>query len=209
MAAIMAASMDSAAATPAALEDLEFELLLEALQRHVGFDFRGYEQGALRRKLRGLMLRRGLATVSALQDRALHDAATGAALLRALSVAPAALFDDPVCWASLRGLLANCLAASPLPKIWLAECAGAEEAWTLAILLQEQGLHARSEIFATSANAQLLAEAAQADFPAARLDAYAENYRRSGGSAVFADYFQVHNGRAALLPQLRSRITWS
>jgi len=199
-------------APTAALEELEFDLLLEALQRHFGFDFRGYEQARLRDKLRALMLRRGLTTVSALQDRALHDSAVGAALLRSLSPPPSALFDDPAHYASVRAILGRALPAVPLPKIWLAECAGAEEAWSMAILLHEQGLYGRTEIFATNANEQVLEEAADGThpaFPVARLDACEDNYRRSGGTARFADYFQIAGGRAALLPHLSKRITWA
>jgi chemotaxis protein methyltransferase CheR len=211
MVAPMGAPM-AAAVAAAALEELEFDLLLEALQRHFGFDFRGYEQARLRRRLRALMLERGVPTVSALQDRALHDGAAGAALLRALSAAPVAMFDDPVHYAGLRAVLARCVAASPLPKVWLAECAGAEEAWTVAILLHEQGLSERAGIFATSANEQLLAEAAEAcrsGFPAARLVAYEDNYRRSGGTARFADYFRIADGRATPLPHLSCPVTWA
>lgn len=207
MAALMATAMDATASDE--LETLEVELLLEALRRHVGHDFRGYERDGLRRRVRALMLARGLSTVSMLQDRALHDAATGDALLRALGTAPAVMFEDGSQARELREVLAGCLSPAPLPRLWLAECAGAEEAWSLAILLHEAGLAQRSEIFATCANEQLLAEAMAFDFPAERLAGYAENYRRSGGGADFAGYFEIAESRARLLPALRARITWA
>jgi chemotaxis protein methyltransferase CheR len=212
MAAPMAAPMMAAASATTTAEDietLEVELLLEALHRHAGHDFRGYERGGLRRRLHPLMQARGLATVSALQDRALHDAATGDALLRALGPAPSVMFEDPAQARELREVLAACLSPAPLPRVWLAECAGAEEAWSLAILLHEEGLAQRSEIFATCANEQLLAESMAFDFPAERLAGYAENHRRAGGNAPFADYFEIAGTRARLLPALRARITWA
>lgn len=195
--------------TPLATEELETDLLLEALFQRFGFDFRAYERSALKRKLHELMESRQLATVSQVQDRSLHDPGTRSALLRMLSVPPAYLFDDPHQARQLRAVLASSLRASAVPKVWLAECAGAEEAWSLAILLADEELHARTEIFATVANEEILAEIGGASIPMERMAEYQENYLKSGGKANLADYFEVRGKRAMLLPHLRSRITWA
>jgi chemotaxis protein methyltransferase CheR len=192
-----------------ALEELEIELLLEALFQRFGHDFRAYDRPALRRKLHGVMRQCALATVSSLQDRALHAPEVGSKLLRALSVPPAALFDDPEQARQLRIVLASCLRASAVPKVWLAECAGPGQAWSLAILLAEEQLHLRTEIYATVANEEMLAAASLASFPAERMEQYQESYFRSGGTAQLADYFDIQDGRATLLASLRSRITWA
>jgi chemotaxis protein methyltransferase CheR len=155
------------------------------------------------------MLGRGLQTVSSLQDRVLHDPGAGTGLLRALSVPPASLFDDPEQARQLRIVLASCLRASAVPKVWLAECAGPLEAWSLAILLAEEQLHLRTEIYATVANEEMLAAASLASFPAERMGEYQENYFKSGGTAQLADYFDVADGRATLLESLGNRITWA
>ncbi len=191
------------------IEELEIALLLEALLQRHGFDFRAFDRAAVRRKLHAAMRQHGLATVSALQERVLHQPQAGAALLRALGVAPAAMFDDVDEARRLRAVLGACLHGAAVPKVWLAECAGAGQAWTMAILLLEEQLHARTEVFASVASEQALAEAGDAAFPAARLAEYEANYRAAGGSARFADYFEVSDGRAALLPALRRRITWA
>lgn len=192
-----------------ATEELEIELLLEALFQRYGFDFRAYDRPAIRHKLRAVMQARGLHTVSSLQDRVLHEQDASAALLRAFSVQQAFLFDDPEQARQLRIVLAACLRASALPKVWLAECAGVEEAWSLAILLAEEQLHARTGIYATVANEELLAEAAGASIPMERMAECHENYLKSGGAGNLADYFEIKGKRATLLPHLRSRITWA
>lgn len=194
---------------PFATEELETDLLLEALFQRFGFDFRAYERGALKRKLHELMAHRGLATVSQVQDRSLHDPETRSALLRMLSVPPAYLFDDPHQARQLRAVLTACLRGCAVPRVWLAECAGAEEAWSLAILLADEGLLARTEIFATVANEDILAEIGDASIPTERMAEYRENYLKSGGKANLADYFDVKGKRAVLAPHLRSRITWA
>lgn len=190
-------------------QELETDLLLEALFLRFGFDFRAYERTALKRKLHELMREHALATVSQVQDRALHDPAIRSALLRALSVQPGFLFDDPQQARQLRSVLASSLRASAAPRVWLAECAGAEEAWSLAILLADEQLHGRTEIFATVANEELLGEMLEASIPMERMAEYQENYMKSGGSANLAAYFDISGKRAVLKPYLRSRITWA
>jgi chemotaxis protein methyltransferase CheR len=196
-------------ATELAIEELEIDLLLEALFQRHGFDFREYERAGLRRKLRALMDERSLATVSALQERVLHEPGAASAVLRALSVEAGALFDDPEHARLLRIVLGSSLRGSPLPKVWLAECAGIGEAWSLAIVLAEEKLYARTEIHATVANDEVLAAIREASLPAGQLAAFQDNYVLSGGTGNVAEYFEVRNGQATLLPRLRSRITWA
>ncbi|MDB5747605.1 MAG: Chemotaxis protein [Massilia sp.] len=192
-----------------AVEELEIELLLEAVHQRHGYDFRDYDRQLVRRKLLAAMEARALGTVSALQERVLHEPGAASAVLRALSVVPGALFDDPACARAARAVLGTSLRPVAVPKVWLPECAGIGEAWTLAILLQEEGLLARTEIFATLANDELLAEVRDATIDALDLPALQENYVLSGGSGALADYFELRDGRALLLPRLRARITWA
>jgi chemotaxis protein methyltransferase CheR len=192
-----------------ATEDLEVELLLEALFQRFGVDFREYARPGLRRKLFDLMREENLATVSALQERVLHEPGAASQVLRALAVSPAGLFDAPAHAQMLRSVLAPSLRASALPRVWLAECAGVGEAWTLAVVLAEERLAARTEVYATVSNDELLAEMRDATLPAEDLPRYQEHYERAGGSGRLADWFEVSGGRADLLPQLRNRITWA
>ena len=55
----------------------------------------------------------------------------------------------------------------------------------------------------------LSAEVRDATLDAATLPALQENYLQAGGAGRLADYFEVHDGRATLLPRLRGRITWA
>ncbi|WP_395399132.1 CheR family methyltransferase [Pseudoduganella sp. UC29_106] len=93
--------------------------------------------------------------------------------------------------------------------MWLADCAGAGQAWTLAIILHELGLLARTEIHATVSNDELLNEAADASLPAEALAAAQQHYVQAGGKGELSDYFTIHDGRAVLLPAMRCRISWA
>ena len=196
-------------ATLQATEDLEIELLLEALFQRFGFDFRGYDRNLLRRKLLALLRQRGLATVSALQEKLLHESGAALAVVRTLAVAGAPLFDRPDWVRRQRIALGDSLRPTALPRVWLAEPAGVGEAWTLAILLAEEKLYARTQVFATLASDELLAELRDATVPVAQLAEFQPQYEQSGGTGRLADYFEVANGEARLLPRLRERITWA
>ena len=209
MAALMGAGEELRRGTAPELEELELELLLEAIVRRFGFDFRLHERAPLKRKLFDFMQQRGQATLSQLQDQVLHDAATAGALLRALHVAPATLFDDPQEALLLRQAATASLHGVALPRVWLADCAGAGQAWSAAIMLADLGLLAHTEIHATVASDAMLDEAAAAWLPLAELERAEAAYRQAGGNARLADYFTQHGGRAVLAPALRSRITWS
>jgi chemotaxis protein methyltransferase CheR len=192
-----------------AVEDLEIDLLLEGVFRRFGYDFRDYQREPLRRKLHQLMQSDGLKTVSALQERVMHDAAASDALLRALSVRPAGLFDDPAHFLALRDALGPWLRSCPSPKVWIAECGSMEEASALAILLAEEEIYSKTRIFATVANEDLLQDAAKGGFAPDRFSEYEENYRRSGGRKALADYCVEDNGRMFFRPELLSHITWA
>lgn len=197
--------------SPSSVEELELELLLEALFQCHGYDFRGYDRTVVARKVQALRLHLGLATISALQALVLHDEEAYNALLRALYVAPALMFDDALEVSMLRLSLGVCLHGAALPRIWLADCAGAQQAWTLAILLEQEQLAQRTEIYATVASDTMLADALQASLPMARLDELQANYVRSGGVGKLIDYFDVDADglQAVLKPYLASRITWA
>lgn len=203
----MGANEELRRSTAPELEELELELLLEALVRRFGFDFRLHDRAPLKRKLFGFMQQHGLSTLSQLQDHVLHDPATAASLLRALHVPPAGLFDDAAEALMLRQAAEHSLRGVALPRIWLADCAGAGQAWTLAIILAEMGLLSHAEIYATVASDEMLEEAASAWLPEADLACAQEGYEQAGGKSRLANYFNVQGGRAILVPSLRSHIT--
>jgi chemotaxis protein methyltransferase CheR len=191
------------------LEDLEIDLLLEGVFRRYGHDFRGYQREPLRHRLHGLMQRDGLRTVSALQEQVLHDPDATNRLLHALTARQAALFDDPGYYQTLRQVLVPWLRSTPTPRIWVADCASAEEVCSLSILLAEEGLQERTQIYATAANEALLVEASSGHFDAERFGEYERNYLRSGGKAALEQYCGWRDGRRVFGATLLSNVTWA
>src|SRR5688572_8328657 len=103
-----------------ALEELEIDLLLEAIHRQHGFDFRGYARSSLRRRVRAVVAAECLATVSGLMERMLHDPACLDRLLLGLSVNVSAMFRDPRFFLAFRQHAVPLLRTYPFIRIWQA-----------------------------------------------------------------------------------------
>jgi chemotaxis protein methyltransferase CheR len=192
-----------------AIEELEIELLLEGVYRRFGHDFRGYRRESLKHKLHALMQSKGIRTVSALQEHILHQPEACNALLHALTARQVSLFDNPEYCNLLRHTLGVWLRSCPAPKIWLAECGSAEEIYSLAILLSEEQLYEKTQIYATSANEVLLHEAKSGIFDIERFARFEDHYRRSGGGRMLTDYVHESDNQLAVAEHMRSNITWA
>src|ERR1700722_6756796 len=76
-------------------EALETDLLLEAIYRHYGYDFREYASASLKRRIHNMLNSEHLATISGLQERVLHSPECMGRFLTTLSVNVTAVFRDP------------------------------------------------------------------------------------------------------------------
>lgn len=191
------------------VRELETDLLLEALYQLFGSDFRGYERPFIAAKLSAFMQAEGFATISAVQDRAIHDRAVASGLLHALTFRPAGAFDEARAFGSLRDLAEPLLRSYARPKIWIPECASAEEVFSLAILVEEAGVYDRAAIHATCSNPALLEEIKRGRFAPGRADEYERNYLASGGKSSFSEYWSKKRGHAVFDPELLRNITFS
>ena len=174
----------------AQLEALEIDLLLEGIYRCYGFDFRGYAPASLRRRVRNVLRTEGLATVSGLQERLLRDTACMERFVLGLTVNVTAMFRDPGFFlaACARDRPGGC-APARLSRVWDVGCSTGEEVYSVAILLQEEGLYERSRIYATDLNWAVLRQARDGVFPLSTMREYTANYLRAGGRRSFSEYY--------------------
>jgi chemotaxis protein methyltransferase CheR len=191
------------------LERLEIELLLEAIFRQYGFDFRSYAYSSIRRRIWKRIHAEELANVSALQERVLHDPATMERLLLDMSVNVTAMFRDPHFYRAIRSEVVPILRTYPFIRIWHAGCATGEEVYSMAILLEEEGLYDRARIYATDINEVVLQTAKAGIFPLDRMQEYTENYIRAGGKRAFSEYYTAKYDGALFSPHLRQNVVFS
>jgi len=191
------------------LEQLEIQLLLEAVYRHYGFDFREYAPASLKRRLERRMLAEGLATVSSLQDRVLHDPQVMERLLLDLSINVTSMFRDPAFYVSFRQRVVPLLRTYPFTRIWVAGCSSGEEVYSLAIMLSEEGLYDRTRIYATDINQAVLEQARAGVFPLDKMQEYTKNYLRAGGTRAFSEYYTAKYGGALFARSLTENVVFA
>ncbi len=191
------------------VEELELELLLEGVYRHYGYDFRNYARTSLRRRIAKLLQQENLPTISALQARVLHDSAAWDRFLQGISVHVSAMFRDPHFFLAFRRRAVPMLRTYPFIRIWQAGCSLGEEAYTLAILLEEEGLYDRSRIYATDINESTLRQARDGIYPADVMQKYTQNYMLAGGQRAFSEYYTARYEFAIMRPSLQRNIVFS
>jgi chemotaxis protein methyltransferase CheR len=191
------------------LETLELELLLEAVYRRYGFDFREYAPASLKRRLWRRVVAEGLSTVTQLQDRVLHEPACMERLLLDLSINVTAMFRDPSFYLALREQVIPLLRTYPFTRIWCAGCSTGEEVYSLAILLQEAGLYDRTRIYATDINEQVLETARAGVFPLDKMKLYTQNYLKGGGTHEFSEYYVAAYDSARFIRSLTENIVFA
>jgi chemotaxis protein methyltransferase CheR len=189
--------------------EIEFKLLIDAIYHMYHYDFRGYAMASLRRRLKAAMTRFSCQTLSQLQDKVVHDAGVFPALLDFLTVQVSEMFRDPEYFLALRRQVIPMLRTYPSLKIWVAGCSSGEEAYSLAILLQEEGLLSKTIIYATDINSGTLQKAAAGVYSVDRISGFTANHHRSGARSSLSDYYSAAYGRAVFNKSLKDHIVFS
>lgn len=191
------------------LEALEIDLLLEAVARRYGYDFRDYAPASLRRRVKSAVLAENLGTISGLIERMLHDPDCLRRFVSRLSVHVTGMFRDPAFYRALRSKVLPLLRTWPFVRIWHAGCSTGEEVYSVAILLEEEGLADRCRIYATDLSDAVIQRARRAVFPLKSMREYTTAYHRAGGTGDFSSYYTADLENAILREDLRRRIVFS
>lgn len=194
---------------PRSIENLEIDLLLEAIFRRYGYDFRGYARASVARRIDHFLAKYGYDSPSALIPHILHDERIITQLVAELSVPVTEMFRDPEVYRSIRRNAVALLKTHPFIKVWHAGCATGEEAYSLAILLREEGLYERVTLYATDFNDRALHSAKEGVYPLSSAERFMSSHRESGGTGSLADYYQADQDSMAIRQALKKNITFA
>jgi len=196
-------------AAPAPQADAELGSLLHAIFQKYHYDFRAYASASMKRRVRSALTHFAYDTVAVLEERVSHDPKLFSELLRFLTVQVSDLFRDPSYYRSLREKVVPYLRTYPSLKIWVAGCATGEEAYSLAILLAEEGLLERTLIYATDISPESLRAAEAGIYDVERFKRFSENYQAAGGKASLSDYYTARYSSAVFDRTLKKAILFS
>ena len=188
------------------VEDLEIKLLLEAIVERYGYDYRQYGQASLFRRINSFMRKMGKERISELIPLVLHDRDLFFDLVETISVTVTEMFRDPFVYKLLRTKVIPYLNSFPHINIWVAGCATGEEAYSIAILLEEEGVYDKCRIYATDINGKSLTRAREGIFPSETLKANTKNYHAAGGKYPFNEYYYTKYRQAKLRKDLARNI---
>ncbi|WP_370584678.1 CheR family methyltransferase [Oculatella sp. LEGE 06141] len=192
-----------------ALEEIEIQLLVEGVYRHYGYDFRNYALSSLRRRIWNVVRLEQVDTISALQERVLHNPACLERFVLGLTVNVTNMFRDPSFYLAFRKNVIPILRTYPFIRIWHAGCSTGQEVYSMAILLQEEGLYQRCRIYATDMNERVLQEAKSGIFSLKLMQEYTQLYLKAGGKRSFSEYYTAAYDNAIFRSSLRENVVFS
>jgi chemotaxis protein methyltransferase CheR len=203
------AEMDPIKNQKSQIENIEIDLLLEAIFRRYGHDFRHYARASVERRVRQFLPKANCATISEMIPKLLHDAAFFEAFLGQFSITVTEMFRDPPVYRSIREKVLPVLKTYPFIKVWHAGCASGEEAYSLAVVLKEAGMYDRTTIYATDFNDLILQKAREGIYDLENMKLFTKNYQGSGGTRSFSQYYHAEYGAIAMDQTLRRNITFA
>lgn len=169
--------------------NIEIDLILEAIYEKHGYDFRNYGRAHIKRRLLHRLQLSKLKSISEMQYKLLYEDSFFNLILKDFSINVTEMFRDPSFYKQLREEIIPILKTYPFIKIWHAGCSSGEEVYSMAILLMEEGLYDRTQIYATDFNHQILGKAKEGIYPISKIKEFTMNYQKSGGTGSFSDYY--------------------
>ena len=194
---------------PPTLESIEIQLLFEGIYRYYGYDFRNYAPSSRSRRVQNFMQVEGIETISELQNRVLHDRGCLDRFLLSLTVNVTSMFRNPSFYVTFRNLVLPTLRTYPFIRIWHAGCSTGEEVYSMAILLEEEGIYHRCRIYATDTNEKVLQSARSGIFSLSSMQEYTQQYLKAGGKESFSEYYTAAYENAIFRSTLRENIVFS
>jgi len=189
--------------------DIEIPLILEAIYQKYGYDFRRYSRSHIKRRLLHRLAISNLESISQMQDKVLRSKDFFIELLEDLSINVTEMFRDPEFYASFREHVVPNLKTYPYIKIWHAGCSTGEEVYSFAILLREEGLLDRCQIYATDFNRKVLDVAKQGIYPIRNIEQFERNYEKSGGKSKLSDFYTMKYGSIKLDESLVKKVVFA
>lgn len=191
------------------LTDQEITSLLEIVYNKYGYDFRQYSRAHVKRRVRNFLSIRDIKSIPAVVNALLNDQMFASRFLQDLSITVTEMFRDPDFYKSLRQEVIPLLRTYPFIKIWHAGCATGQEAYSMAILLKEEGLYDRTTIYATDFNQDALDQAKSGIYSNKLMKEYTANYQLAGGKESFAEYYTSSYDMVIMNNSLKKNIVWA
>ncbi|MGE5756614.1 MAG: CheR family methyltransferase [Planctomycetaceae bacterium] len=181
-----------------------FEALAHLIGTRTGLTFTPERRAGVELAIRRAMARARVSDPARYLDRIKHDDALLDDLIGALTIGETYFFREPAQFRFIRDVilpeLQRTRGAEHTIRVWSAGCASGEEAYSLAMLFDEEGLSGRIHLLATDISRAALAKARPAIYSAWSL--------RGEGAAAARPYLSRVGDRNVVDPSIRTRVSF-
>ncbi|MFC0472085.1 CheR family methyltransferase [Halalkalibacter kiskunsagensis] len=184
-------------------------MLLEAIYRYYGYDFREYAFPFIQRRVFHRVRKEKLTSISALQEKILRDPVVMQHLFSDFSINVTEMFRDPPFFKALRTKVFPALKDRKDIKIWHVGSSTGEEVYSMAILLHEEGIYNIAKIYATDIDSNNLEKAKQGIFSIDGMQRYTQNYFESGGKTAFSEYYKALGEQVVFQSFLKENVVFA
>ncbi|MFT6717745.1 MAG: chemotaxis protein methyltransferase CheR, partial [Sphingobacteriales bacterium] len=173
-----------------------------------GLDFRDYSENFLDKQIVNWMSANSITTEKEGLVHLRTSEKNVQELVNLLLIGVTRLFRSPAFFLSFRKNIIPTLKTLPTIKIWCAGCSTGEEVYSLAILLKEEGLLDKCQIYCTDINSKSLSTGQTGIYSYETIKAGIPNYVLSGGTSFFSNYYTSQYNSVLLEQELLQKTTW-
>jgi chemotaxis protein methyltransferase CheR len=169
----------------------ELDSIIRALQVRYGLDFSNYEPVSLSRRVNRIIAKYELENALGLWRKIIYDPAFIQCFVDETTVGLTEMFRNHDFWIKIRTDIIPAHKHKPDFAVWHAGCSTGEEAYSMAIVLEEEHPPVPASLVATDINTAFLRSAEQARFSSIYQKTYAANYAAAKGKKSLEAYYQL------------------
>ncbi|MFN0204010.1 MAG: CheR family methyltransferase [Bacteroidia bacterium] len=185
------------------------ETIIALIEKMYGFDFSGYSRTSLQRRFLRLMHLTQCKTVEEFIELIHYQSIDKNTLINEITVNVTEMFRDPEVFQAMISHIFPYFASLSRFKIWSAGCSSGEEAYSLAILLEEARLRQNSLIYGTDIHSELLEKAKAGIYELAPLKLYSSNYQQAGGKYSLSNYYTAKYNSFKINAELQKNVVFA
>ena len=193
------------------IKSIDLDAFLSDIYHKYEQDFLHYNHGTLKRRITNHAMKLNIKVdkdnaFDIYKDYVLNDKSIFDEMFSYFSINVTEFFREPEQLKIFKEKVIPYLNSFSHIKIWCAGCSSGESPYSLSIILDEAGILDKSQIYATDFNNRVLSNAKDGVFDIENLEDSNKNYKISGGSCEFQDYFIKYGRYYKVKKYLKNKI---
>ncbi len=190
------------------LDSSEIDKFLQDVYIDLNKDFRNYEKSVVEKIITGNILQNKLKSFEEYRRIFFDSVDYRNNFIDSMSVTFSSFFRNPSFYAFLRNDVLKKMKNFYSFNLWSAGCSSGMEAFSLAIILYEEGLLNKASIYATDFNENILQIGKNGIYSKKILPEIQKNYKKSGGENSIWDYFEDKGTYIQIKPFIKNKINF-